>query len=170
MSEQNTRLIRRYEEEVWHQGNVDVGVDIMDELFAADVVNHVPDSMPEMRGRAGLKRMFRLLRTACPDAHYTLEVVVAHKDKVAVAWALRGPHSGELAGIAPTGKPLTLMGTAIYRIENNQIVEIWGDADFYTVIKQIEAVAACATAFRTSHPKTEDLSYSLAPIVNGVPD
>ena len=162
MSEQNTSLIRRYEEEVWNQGNIDA----IDELFAADVVNHVPDSMPGMRGRAGLKRMFHVLRTACPDARYTLEVVVANKDTVAVAWTLRGPHSGELAGIAPTGKPLTLMGTAIYRIENNQIVEIWGDADFYTVIQQIEAVAACATAFRTSQRKTHeatDLSYSLTP-------
>ena len=169
MSEQNTNLIRRYEEEVWNQGNIDV----IDKLFTTDVVNHVPDSMPEMRGRAGLKRMCRLLRTACPDARYTLEVILADTDKVAVARALRGPHSGELAGIAPTGKPLTFMGTAIYRIENEQVVEIWGDADFCTVIQQIEAVAACATSFRTSHPETgeaKDLSYSLAPVVDGVPD
>lgn len=148
-------------------------INIIDELFAPDVVNHVPDSMPEMRGRAGVKRMFRVLRTACPDTRYTLKIVGSDKDEVALAWTLHGFHSGQLAGIAPTGKPLPLMGTAIYRIDNTQIVKVWGDADCYTVIQQIKAVAACATAFRASHRGTrdaKDLLYSLAPAVDGVPD
>jgi hypothetical protein len=62
------------------------------------------------------------------------------------------------------------MGTAIYRIENNQIAEIWGDADFYQVIQQLEAIAACATAFRTSQRERRSAPYYETPSVDSIAD
>jgi predicted ester cyclase len=79
MSTQRNRvLIRRFYEEVWGKGNVDVA----DEIFAADYVRHDlrPGNPPP--GPTGQKQIATDFRAAFPDLQFTLELLVAEADLV----------------------------------------------------------------------------------------
>lgn len=69
----NPRL-GRYEAEVWNQGK-DVAAVAIDELIAPNFESNVPDTLPELKGKADLKRLGGLLHTAFPDGRYSVEVV-----------------------------------------------------------------------------------------------
>ena len=40
-------------------------------------------------------------------------------------WSCRGTHIGDLSGIAPTGKPVTISGVGIARFANGKLAEGW---------------------------------------------
>jgi predicted ester cyclase len=65
------------------------------------------------RNRDGLKRQIESLRTAFPDALYTVEDVVAEGDKVAFRWKMVGTHRGPLFGHEGTGKSISHSGIDI---------------------------------------------------------
>jgi ketosteroid isomerase-like protein len=53
--EENKRLLARWPEEVFNQGNLDA----VDELAAADVVWHGPHPAPDTVGTAAIKQIVR---------------------------------------------------------------------------------------------------------------
>ena len=79
----------------------------VDDVIAADFVYHGPGGRTA-RGRAGLKEFVTAFRAAFPDACTTVENMVAEGDYVALRASITGTHRGDLRGIAPTGKRVTL--------------------------------------------------------------
>jgi predicted ester cyclase len=54
--------------------------------------------------------------------------IFAGGDKVVVHWRWTEVHSlGEYRGIAPTHKMVSVSGINLYRVEENKIIEIWGN-------------------------------------------
>jgi predicted ester cyclase len=45
-------------------------------------------------------------------------------------------------GLPPTGKPITMTGIEIFRIENGKIAELWGEANMFGLIQQLGIVPA----------------------------
>ena len=80
-------------------------------------------------GREGVKQANALLRTACPDTVHTIEDQIAAGDKVMTRLRGRGTFRGEILGIPPNGKVVTIQGIAIHRIADGKLVEHWGVAD-----------------------------------------
>lgn len=120
--------------DVW-QGDLE----IVDELVAADYRNHnpiVPDAPP---GPAGFKRNVAALLTAFPDLEWTIEDVIADGEKVAFRATGRGTHEGELLGIDPTGRTVTLSGIVIFRIDGGRVVERWAQFDTIGLLRQLGA-------------------------------
>jgi predicted ester cyclase len=68
------------------------------------------------------------------------EDMVAERDKVVVRWTWRGTHTGEIWGVAPTGKKLTITGISILRIVGSKIVEEWGEMDNLGFMEQLGIV------------------------------
>ena len=52
---------------------------------------------------------------------------------------MHGTHTGEMAGIAPTGRRVAQPGVTILRFEGEQVVRRYSVADFASVIEQITA-------------------------------
>jgi len=69
-----------------------------------------------------------------------VEDLLADGDKVVARVSIRGTHQGTLRGIAPTGKPISVMAINVLRIENGQIVEHWGLADRLSALQQLGVV------------------------------
>ena len=61
-------------------------------------------------------------------------------------WTARGTHTGDLAGIAPTGKEVTVSGITVSRVESGKIVEEWTSWDRLGLLVQLDAVAEPARA------------------------
>jgi predicted ester cyclase len=61
---------------------------------------------------------------------------------VASRWTARGTHRGELMGIAPTGKQVTVTGINIERIANGKLVEGWSNYDTLGMLQQLGVIPA----------------------------
>ena len=131
-AEENKAIVRRWVDEAYNPGNVG----LMDELFAADFVNHDPAN-PMVRDLEGLKQDVRTQQEAFPDRHTSIDELLADGDKVIKRFTFRGTQSGEWNGIPATGKQVTLQGIDILRIENGQITEIWWGYDALGVLQQL---------------------------------
>ena len=108
---ENQALIGRMMDEVMNQGNVG----LIDELYPPDAVAHIPGA-PVILGREGTRHLLLTYRTAFPDVHITAEDVFAADDRVVQRYTFAGTHTGDLQGIAPTGKAVSVPGMVIARI------------------------------------------------------
>jgi steroid delta-isomerase-like uncharacterized protein len=131
--ELNEQLGRRYFEEVWNQGHVDV----LDQLLAPTYVNHTPSTPNPPRGPAGLKPIVLGIRRAFPDLHYEIKDVVATDGAVVMRVVMTGTHRGDLFGLAPTGRRVAVNQINIEHIEKGQIVEHWRVTDELTLMRQL---------------------------------
>lgn len=131
-TESNKALLRRFDDEVWNGGNVE----LMDELFGAAYVNHHP-SLGQAPDREGHKNTIRLVRQALPDLHETIEDLFGEGDRVVFSWSLTATHLGSLMGVEPTGNSIHVTGIEIYRIAGNQIAERWGCFDRLGLMQQL---------------------------------
>jgi predicted ester cyclase len=55
-------------------------------------------------------------------------------------WTATATHKGELMGIAPTGKQVTITGIAIDRIDGGKIVEEWENFDRMSMMQQLGVI------------------------------
>ena len=75
-----------------------------------------------------------------PDFHSTIEDVIAEGDKVVTRQTFRGTHTGDLMGIPPTGKQVTMSGIVISHFANGKCVELWANNDDLGLLQQLGVV------------------------------
>jgi len=131
-AEENKAVIRRIYEEVFNKGDLSV----VPELIAPDYVVRAPGGQ-EYKGPEGFKQFITMTRTAFPDLHMTVEDIVAEGDKVAHCGNLRGTFKGEIMGIAPTGKQVTMTVTTISRFAGGKEVEARMNYDQLSMYQQM---------------------------------
>ena len=131
---ENKATVRSFIEETFNKGNLSA----VDELIAEDYVNHT--GAIEVRGRDGMKACVTTLRTAFPEYHCAIEDQIAEGDEVVTRWTVRGTQDGELMGIPPTGKHVSLPGIVIDRLANGRLVETWHQADVLGMLQQLGVV------------------------------
>ena len=110
--------------------------DSLDEVYAPDVVWHMPDQ--EVRGIQEARRFIAMFKSAFPDMSPTVEDVVAEGDEVVTRVTLRGTHQGESEEFGPpTGRRVEVQGITIHRIEGGKIVEEWNSYDNLSLLQQL---------------------------------
>ena len=138
MSEENKALVRRYFEEVWDKGNLDVA----EELLTTTFVRYGPTGTEGVvRGLEAFKHLVSMYRSAFPDLRIPIEDLIGEGDRVVIRWTARGTHQGELMGNAPTGNQLSVTGILIGRVSGGKIEEEWVDYDTLNLMEQIGAVS-----------------------------
>jgi predicted ester cyclase len=141
MIEPNKTLVRRSFEEVMNKGELG----IMDEIFGPDVLFQA-SPLPETRGREAYKQVVTAIRSAFPDIHYTVELLVAEGDTVVARWRTTATQQGEFLGIAPTGKPGATSGTDTCRISGGKIVEMVCHWDALGLLQRLGSVSGVGKA------------------------
>jgi steroid delta-isomerase-like uncharacterized protein len=134
-TEENKRILRRFFTEVFEQGNLAV----IDEIFSPTWVNIDP-SLPPFKGLDGARQLVSMFRTAFPDLKGGLEDTLAEGNRVAGRFSFTGTHKGELMGIKPTGKHVTLTGTGFFQIENGKILKNQVNFDALGMLQQLGVV------------------------------
>ena len=126
------RLVRRLHRTLLDSREVTT----VDEFFAEDFVSH--NQPPEIEaGAAGVRQFFTMFRDAFPDAEVSIDELVAEGDRVAVATTLTGTHEGELLGVAPTGRRVSVTGIDLVRVHDGRIVEHRGLTDTVGLLRQL---------------------------------
>jgi len=132
MAVDNIGLVRRFTEEVWNKGNMNV----CDELLSNKMKTHDP-LLGDLDGLEAAKRHIQAFRTAFPDFHVAIDDIGAIGDKVYVRWTATGTHKGSLMGINPTNKKGVNSGVTLNRLENGKFVETHYVWDVYHMIEQL---------------------------------
>jgi predicted ester cyclase len=112
-----------------------------DQFFGPTLVDHAlpPNVPPTLEGR---KLFMAGFFAAFPDFQVHLDDLLAEGDKLVTRWTGTGTHRGELMGIPPTGKSVSVTGMAIDRFENGQSVEHWEVFDQMGLMQQLGVVPA----------------------------
>jgi len=133
--EANKALVRRFYEEVWNRGNLDV----TSEVFASDYVRHDLRPTEALPGPAGQAKVAADFRSAFPDLRMELDLILAGGDLVAARWTTAGTNTGPWGGRPPTGKRAKFSGVNIFRIRDGKIVELRNHRDDLGLMQQIGA-------------------------------
>jgi len=107
-------------------------------LLADDVVEH--GIHEKLEGDEEILEFLDRHFDIFPDYSGTTETVVAEGDTVTVRYTVSGTHSGEYMDVQPTGNAAEWTGMAMYRIEDDEIAEIWIEEDRLGLLEQLEAV------------------------------
>lgn len=134
MEEENKAIVRRFYEEVFNRGREEV----IDEIISPDYIDYGHE--PPGRGTEGAKQDFRGATSVFSNTYYTIDEMIATGDCVIVRWTGQYIHSGEFAGVAPTGKSVSLTGISIYRVANGQIQETRNAVNWMGLLEQIGAL------------------------------
>ena len=125
----NEALVRRLYDGVWSSDDFDVA----DELVAESEIHHEHGGTAP-GGPEAQKQAARAFRTAFPDAHFALEVVVSYADHVAARWRCTATH-------AKTGTRIEdYVGVNFFRIADGKIVETWDTRDDLGLFAQLGLV------------------------------
>jgi hypothetical protein len=126
--EENKALVRRYFEDAPYNP------DACDEIFAPSFLFHtiqranvtlpVEESSPERE-----KGAYEWLKATWGGWDMTIDEMIAEGDRVMVRWTHRGTHQGEMRGLPPTHKQVTVSGINIFRVADSKIVEVWDISD-----------------------------------------
>lgn len=134
-TEVNKALVRRFYDEVWNKGNVDVAY----EVFADDYVRHDLRPTDPVPGPEGQKKIASDFRAAFPDLKMTLDLLFGEGDMVAARWTTEGTNTRQWGDVAPTGKRAKFSGVNIFRFANGKVVEIWNHRDDLGLMQQLGA-------------------------------
>jgi steroid delta-isomerase-like uncharacterized protein len=142
--EENKALVRRFYEEVWGRGNVDVA----DEVFAEDYIRHDLRPTTAAPGPEDQKQIAVVFRAAFPDLSFDVEILLGDGEYVAARWTASGTHTGPWGDVQPTGRFTTFSGVNIFRFERGRVAEIWNHRDDLGLREQL-GVAVFAGAPRS---------------------
>jgi predicted ester cyclase len=139
MSEQQD-IVERMFDRIINAGDLDVA----DELFASDYVDHGPTG--EMRGIDAFKELVQMWRAAVPDVHCTVENWFESGEMGAWNVRVTGTHSGEMMGIPATGKSFEYVTPNIARFSGGKAAEHWADQGMFQFLTQIGVLGQGAPA------------------------
>jgi len=130
-TEQNKAIVRRNYETADKND-----LTTFSEQLAPDVVIHLP-GMPGPLNREALLQMMNVTFSSLTQRQHVFEDQIAEGDKVTTRLTLHAVHTGEFQGMPPTGKQIAVPQTAIHRIRDGKIVEVWVSSDDLGMLKQL---------------------------------
>jgi len=131
-------MLERMFNEIINEGNLEVA----DELFAEDYVDHGP--MGDMAGRETFKSMVAQWRAAVPDVHCELSHVIVEGDTAGWVVHTTGTHTGEGLGFPPTGKGFETVSANIGVFRDGRAVEHWAEQGMFPMLVQLGVMPAPA--------------------------
>ena len=134
-TEQNKTIVREFIDGLFTKG--DLGA--VDTYLAGDFINHDPP-FGQGSDREGMRGAAAMFRAAFPDWHTDIDHLIGEGDLVVEHFTASGTQRGEIMGVPPAGRTVTLRGMQIFRISDGLIVERWGRLDDLGVLSQLGLV------------------------------
>jgi predicted ester cyclase len=136
MSTADVQLAQRFFDEMCNGRNLALA----DQLFSPEHSYHDPGSPGVAAGPRGMKELIGTYQRAVEDARWTVDAMFRHGELIVTRWTGSGTHTGDLFGIRPTGKKVSVDGIWIHRVAGGQIVESWNCWDTLGMLQQLGAV------------------------------
>jgi predicted ester cyclase len=128
-------VVRRFNIEVIQNGDAEA----FRTLMAPDFVNHAA-SPGRPNGPDSMWATFEtVLRPAISNLTVTIHDQIAEGDKVTTRKTISGRHTGDLLGVAATGKDIAIDVIDIVRVEDGRYKEHWGLNTLQAVLTALKA-------------------------------
>jgi predicted ester cyclase len=137
ITDANKRVVQESIERTWRRGDLDA----LPSYWTETCVNHSA-SVEQRQGLAALREyhaQFAAFFAAFTDMTIVVEQQIAEGDRVVTYMKTSLRHTGPFAGIAATGKTVTLASMRIDRIENDKIAEHWSVGDMAGLLEQLKS-------------------------------
>ncbi len=128
----NKQIVTDFIDALFSRGELDA----IDQHLTEDFLNHDPP-FGVSADREGMRAAGAMMRGAFPDWHSEVHLLIAEGDLVAEVFTATGSHQGEVMGVAPTGKVMSLPGINVFRMRDGQICERWGRLDDLGFLQQL---------------------------------
>ena len=136
-TESNKTVVKDFIDGLFTKGDLGAA----DTYLAEDFINHDPP-FGVTPDREGMRTAGRLMRDGFPDWRSELHALIAEDDIVVERFTAGGTHRGEVMGVPPTGRTVSLPGINIFRLRDGVIVERWGLLDELGFLRQLGVVPA----------------------------
>jgi len=126
--------LKQYEE-VWNNENYEYAR----ETVHAEFNDHPPTRFFDV-GRIGPEALIEAAQEfhrGIPGFHDAPELVLVEGDRVAYLGQIAGKQEGELFGFPPTGRRMRVWGVNFFRMEDDKIIERWGQFDVLSMMQQL---------------------------------
>jgi ketosteroid isomerase-like protein len=133
-TEENKVVVRRCFEEIDRQN-----LDVLDDVCTPSYVAHFPGT-PGPLPRAGVKPVWAQFFVAFPRLRHIIEDLFSQDDTVVLRLRIEGVHEGELMGMPPTGRSISIGSINFIRCESGKIAEQWIDYDALGMLQQLGAI------------------------------
>ncbi len=87
-----------------------------------------------LEGREAIAGQASAYMTAVPDCALDVRGLQEHGDLAVLEWTYRGNHTGDIPGLAASGRRIELPGVSVYRLRDGSIAEervYWDAATLY---------------------------------------
>jgi predicted ester cyclase len=132
--EANKDLVRLWILEGWNRNRNE---EVIEQVFAKDWIDGNPAFPNQPQGIEGAMYFVNVYRSIFPDIQFSLTHIVADEEYVMFRFTANATHKGELMGIAPTNKKVTISGIVLHRVENGRFAESWNEIDLWGVRQQL---------------------------------
>lgn len=133
VQDENIAIIRRWLEQGWSQGHLEVADEVIDSSFSV----HGAGGQVVRSGPEGAKQLVAAWRAGFPDGRMTVDDIFAEGDKVVIRMTWNGTHTGSFYGYPASGQRVSVTSTGIDRLEGGKVVEGWGELDMLGLYQQI---------------------------------
>ena len=120
------QIAKDFFEQIWNQGDESA----IDRFISENTVGNDPQFGT---GRESFRAKWREWQSAFPDIHFRVDDVIVEGNQVVTKWHLTGTQTGELEGMPPSNKKVSVDGVSIDQIENGMVVsgfDAWDSLNF----------------------------------------
>ncbi|MFI5097625.1 MAG: ester cyclase [Candidatus Acidiferrales bacterium] len=135
MYTENKNIVRRLYDEVWNKRKLD----LVGELISSSHALLDPFVSGSQVGPELYRRRVLELTASFPDLRFTLDDLIAEKDKVVASWVISATHKGDFMNIPATGKRVSVEGITIHYIRNGKILDSNARWDAVGLLRQLGA-------------------------------
>jgi predicted ester cyclase len=134
-TEANKSIVTRYNREVIQGCNME----LLKEMVSSDFKNHSAlPGMPE--GVEGLIYFFTgILHGAFTNIKVEVKDMLAEGEKVTTRKEITGTHTGELMGIPPSSKQVTIKVIDILAVHDGKVTDHWSENNFSAVLQNLHS-------------------------------
>ena len=134
--EENKATIRHYIEVGWSAGDMRAVEEAIDPGYR----RHQPNMVMAVESEKDLEQLISLYRAGVPDLDLRIQHLIAEGDWVVTRVICKGTHTGELAGIPPTGKAVEFTASDIFQMAGGKVIESWHNVDDLGLLQQIGVI------------------------------
>jgi steroid delta-isomerase-like uncharacterized protein len=125
-------LVRRFYEDLWNRWDDEAVDEVLGEGFA------FRGSLgTETAGRGAWRSYRDAVRSGAPDFHNDVLTVVTQGSHAAARLLYTGTHTGDLAGMSPTGRRFSYAGAAFFTADAGRLTSAWVLGDLHALREQL---------------------------------
>ena len=131
----NRELIERFYYEMWNRFDKT----LIPVLLANDL--EFRGSLGQVKhGHAEFAEYMDFIERAFPDFTNDIQEFISEGDKAFARLSYSGTHSGELFGVAPTGRRIQYADAAVFRFRGDRLAAVWVLGDLFGLLSQLKGV------------------------------